>query len=122
MKINYYLKKMPNQEIEKAKDLLSKIYIDLKINNKDNKDYAPDKLEKEIQYLKNLSIIDLINVLSNYFNILLEIKNSNKDTIYIEDDDEKPLYKQYEELLIKAENDIRKHIKVNIYIFIIIIL
>ena len=122
MKINYYLKKMPNQEIERAKDLLSKIYIDLKINNKDNKDYAPDKLEKEIQYLKNLSIIDLINVLSNYFNILLEIKNSNKDTIYIEEDDEKPLYKQYEELLIKAENDIRKHIKVNIYIFIIIIL
>ena len=122
MKINYYLKKMPNQEIEKAKDLLSKIYIDLKINNKDNKDYAPDKIEKEIQYLKNLSIIDLINVLSNYFNILLEIKNTNKDTIYIEEDDEKPLYKQYEELLIKAENDIRKHIKVNIYIFIIIIL
>ena len=122
MKINYYLKKMPNQEIERAKDLLSKIYIDLKINNKDNKDYAPDKIEKEIQYLKNLSIIDLINVLSNYFNILLEIKNSNKDTIYIEEDDEKPLYKQYEELLIKAENDIRKHIKVNIYIFIIIIL
>lgn len=122
MKINYYLKKMPNQEIERAKDLLSKIYIDLKINNKDNKDYAPDKLEKEIQYLKNLSIIDLINVLSNYFNILLEIKNTNKDTIYIEEDDEKPLYKQYEELLIKAENDIRKHIKVNIYIFIIIIL
>ena len=40
----------------------------------------------------------------------------------IEEDDEKPLYKQYEELLIKAENDIRKHIKVNIYIFIIIIL
>ena len=122
MKINYYLKKMPNQEIERAKDLLSKIYIDLKINNKDNKDYAPDKLGKEIQYLKNLSIIDLINVLSNYFNILLEIKNTNKDTIYIEEDDEKPLYKQYEELLIKAENDIRKHIKVNIYIFIIIIL
>ena len=122
MKINYYLKKMPNQEIERAKDLLSKIYIDLKINNKDNKDYAPDKIEKEIPYLKNLSIIDLINVLSNYFNILLEIKNSNKDTIYIEEDDEKPLYKQYEELLIKAENDIRKHIKVNIYIFIIIIL
>ena len=122
MKINYYLKKMPNQEIERAKDLLSKIYIDLKINNKDNKDYAPDKIEKEIQYLKNLSIIDLINVLSNYFNILLEIKNTNKDTIYIEEDDEKPLYKQYEELLIKAENDIRKHIKVNIYIFIIIIL
>ena len=122
MKINYYLKKMPNQEIERAKDLLSKIYIDLKINNKENKDYAPDKIEKEIQYLKNLSIIDLINVLSNYFNILLEIKNTNKDTIYIEEDDEKPLYKQYEELLIKAENDIRKHIKVNIYIFIIIIL
>ena len=122
MKSNYYLKKMPNQEIERAKDLLSKIYIDLKINNKDNKDYAPDKLEKEIQYLKNLSIIDLINVLSNYFNILLEIKNTNKDTIYIEEDDEKPLYKQYEELLIKAENDIRKHIKVNIYILIIIIL
>ena len=27
--------------------------------------------------------------------------------------EEKPLYKQYEELLIKAEDDIRKHIKVS---------
>jgi hypothetical protein len=30
-----------------------------------------------------------------------------------DENEEKPLYKQYEELLIKAENDIRKHIKVS---------
>ena len=50
------------------------------------------------------------------------VKNDCYPYFHIEEDDEKPLYKQYEELLIKAENDIRKHIKVNIYIFIIIIL
>ena len=106
---------MPNQEIEKAKDLLSKIYINLKQSDIKNIDNSKDNIEKEKQYLKQLSIIDLINVISNYFNILLDIKNSKKETNQIVQEEEKPLYMQYEDLLIKAENDIRKHIKVNKY-------
>ena len=106
---------MPNQEIEKAKDLLSKIYINLKQSDIKNIDNSKDNIEKEKQYLKQLTIIDLINVISNYFNILLDIKNSKKETNQIVQEEEKPLYMQYEDLLIKAENDIRKHIKVNKY-------
>ena len=113
---------MPNQEIEKAKDLLSKIYINLKQSDTKNVDISQDNIEKEKEYLKQLSIIDLINIISNYFNILLEIKKTKKESNQIAQEEEKPLYMQYEELLIKAESDIRKHIKVNKYNFIIIIL
>ena len=106
---------MPNQEIEKAKDLLSKIYINLKQNDTKNIDNSKDNIEKEKQYLKQLPIIDLINVISNYFNILLGIKKAKNESNQIVQEEEKPLYMQYEDLLIKAENDIRKHIKVNKY-------
>ena len=107
---------MPNEEIERAKELLSKIYINLKHYKKENNELTEEKIEKERKYIENISIIDLINFISNYVNTLLEIKNENIESILEENKDEKPLYKQYEELLIKAENDIRKHIKVNKYI------
>ena len=107
---------MPNEEIERAKELLSKIYINLKHYKKENNELTEEKIEKERKYIENISIIDLINFISNYVNTLLEIKNENSESILEENKDEKPLYKQYEELLIKAENDIRKHIKVNKYI------
>lgn len=103
---------MPNEEIDRAKDLLAKIYLDLQSYKKDNKQEEEDKIEKEKQSLKNLPIIELINLLSNYINLLLDIKN-NESIEEKENNEEKPLYKQYEELLIKAESDIRKHIKVS---------
>ena len=99
---------MPNEEIDRAKDLLTKIYLDLQSYKKDNKQEPEDENEK--QSLKNLPLIELINLLSNYINLLLDIKNNESIE---EDTEEKPLYKQYEELLIKAESDIRKHIKVS---------
>ena len=108
---------MPNEEIERAKDLLSKIYINLKFYKKDNNELTEDKIQKERKNIENISITELINYISNYINILLEIKNENIESILEDNSEEKPLYKQYEELLIKAENDIRKHIKVNKYIF-----
>ena len=103
---------MPNEEIDRANDLLAKIYLDLQSYKKDNKQEEEDKIEKEKQSLKNLPIIELINLLSNYINLLLDIKN-NESIEEKENNEEKPLYKQYEELLIKAESDIRKHIKVS---------
>jgi hypothetical protein len=106
---------MPNEEIKEAKELLTKLYLDLLSYKKDNKQQNEDKKEKEKQSFKNFTIIELINFLSNYINSLLEIKNNES---LDEESDEKPLYKQYEELLIKAESDIRKHIKVSKYIYI----
>ena len=107
---------MPNEEIERAKELLSKIYINLKLYKKETTKLTEDKIEKEQKYIENLSIFDLINFISNYINNILEIKNEKFESILEENNNEKPLYRQYEELLIKAENDIRKHIKVNNYI------
>jgi hypothetical protein len=106
---------MPNEEIKEAKELLTKLYLDLLSYKKDNKQQNEDKKEKNKQSFKNFTIIELINFLSNYINSLLEIKNNES---LDEESDEKPLYKQYEELLIKAESDIRKHIKVSKYIYI----
>ena len=103
---------MPNEEIERAKDLLSKIYMDLKLYKEDKNKLKEDKIEKERNYIKNLSITELINFISNYISLLLELKKENCEYLLEENEEEKPLYKQYEELLIKAENDIRKHIKV----------
>ena len=106
---------MPNEEIERAKELLSKIYINLKHYKKENNELTEEKIEKERKYIESISITDLINFISNFVNTLLEIKNENIESILEEENDQKPLYKQYEELLIKAENDIRKHIKVRKY-------
>ena len=105
---------MPNEEIEEAKELLTKLYLDLLSYKKDNIQQKENKREKDKQTFKNFTIIELINFLSNYIKSLLEIKNNESMD---EESDEKPLSKQYEELLIKAESDIRKHIKVSIYIY-----
>ena len=59
--------------------------------------------------------------ISNNINILIEIQSNLKYEEKIKRDKEiedfenlqKTLAEQYEELLIKAENDIRKHIKVS---------
>ena len=103
---------MPNEEIERAKDLLSKLCMDLRLYKEDKNKLKEDKIEKERNYIKNLSITELINFISNYVTFLLELKKENSEFLFEEDEEAKPLYKQYEELLIKAENDIRKHIKV----------
>ena len=103
---------MPNEEIERAKDLLSKLCMDLRLYKEDKNKITDDKIEKERNYIKNLSITELINFISNYVTFLLELKKENSEFLLEEDQEAKPLYKQYEELLIKAENDIRKHIKV----------
>ncbi len=107
---------MPNEEeINSAKDLLTKLYFDLLSNQKGNKQENDEKKELEKKSLKNLSIIELINFLSNYIISILEIKNN--ESYEEEENEDKPLYKQYEQLLIKAESDIRKHIKVSKYMF-----
>ena len=109
---------MLNEEIKQAKALLTNLYLELKIKKEYNQELIEDKIEQEKNSLKNLSIIDMINFISNYFNYLLNLQSIDKDFFELEQKETKPLYKQYEELLIKAENDIRKHIKVSIYNFV----
>ena len=116
---------MPNEETDRAKNLLVKMYLELKMWKKEKiEDITNAKIIEEKEQLKKLSLTDLINYISNNINILIEIKSNLKyeEKIRKEREEEnenydegaKNLSKQYEELLIKAENDIRKHIKVRI--------
>ena len=91
--------------------------MDLKLYREEKYKITEDRIIQEKEYIKDLSIIELINFISNYINLILEIKKENNESFLEENDQEKPLYKQYEELLIKAENDIRKHIKVRKYFY-----
>ena len=116
---------MPNDEMDRAKSLLVNMYLDLKTIKKEEIENAnEEKISEEKQRIKKLSLIDLINYISKKINILVEIKanfkyeEKMKKEKESESEDEqntkKSLAGQYEELLIKAENDIRKHIKVSI--------
>ena len=117
---------MPSDEVDRAKDLLMKMYLELKVRKKEEiEELSKEKKIEDKQDLKKLSLIELINYISNHINILIVIKSNlkyeekmKKAKEAVEDDDssdKKTLAKQYEELLIKAENDIRKHIKVSNY-------
>ena len=115
---------MPNDEVDRAKNLLIKMYLELKVRKKEEIEDLKEKILEENNKLKTFSLIELINYISNNINIFIEIKLNEKYEEIIrkekedknDDYEEKELSKQYEELLIKAENDIRKHIKVRIII------
>ena len=104
------------ENYSKIKNSLSKLYSSLKFSIKKSfiriEEHSESE-ENEENSGKNLSIKDLIKCISIYVNYLIE-KNEKKDenNFLEEENEEKPLYKQYEELLIKAEDDIRRHIKV----------
>lgn len=121
---------MPNESIEQAKDLLIKMYLQLKLKGEEEVlELSNEKIKGEKSYFKSFTLVELINSISKKINILIDV-NSNlkyeekirkqkeqneKEKQYIFGDENKSLAEQYEELLIKAENDIRKHIKVRKY-------
>jgi hypothetical protein len=118
---------MPNENIEQAKDLLIKFYLELKLKGEEEiLELSKDKIKEEKNNFKSFTLVELINYISKTINILIDV-NSNlkfeermrkqKEQKEIEKqcifrDENKSLAEQYEELLIKAENDIRKHLKV----------
>ena len=65
---------MPIEEVEGAKDLLTKLYINLKFQKNDNVDNKEEKKTEEMQHLKKLSLIDLIKFITNFIECPLEIK------------------------------------------------
>ena len=121
---------MPNESIEQAKDLLIKMYLQLKLKSEEEVlELSNEKIKEEKSYFKSFTLVELINSISKKINILIDV-NSNlkyeekirkqkeqneKEKQYIFGDENRSLAEQYEELLIKAENDIRKHIKVRKY-------
>ena len=123
---------MPNENIKQAKDLLIKLYLELKLKGEEEiLDLSNDKIKEEKNNFKSFTLVELINYISKTINILIDVNSNLKfeekirkqkeqnvfDKQCIFRDENKSLAEQYEELLIKAENDIRKHIKVRKYKF-----
>ena len=121
---------MPNENIEQAKDLLIKLYLELKLKGEEEiLDLSNDKIKEEKNNFKNFTLVELINYISKTINRLIDVNSNLKfeekirkkkelnelEKQCIFGDENKSLAEQYEELLIKAENDIRKHIKVRNY-------
>jgi len=121
---------MPNENIEQAKDLLIKLYLELKLKGEEEiLDLSNDKIMEEKNNFKSFTLVELINYISKTIDILIDVNSNLKfeekirkqkeqnvfEKQCIFRDENKSLAEQYEELLIKAENDIRKHIKVRKY-------
>ena len=112
---------MPTDDVDRAKDLLLKMYIEIKSGIKEElEELEKDKQIEENNDLKELSLLELIDYISKHLKNLFSTKSNNiiedksKDISEEDSSKENNLAHQYEELLIKAENDIRKHIKVSI--------
>ena len=116
--------------MEEIKKALIDLYLGVKIRKLSEIDNMPDELIiQEEHTLNKLPIIEIINYISNSIEILSEIKAQEKYEEKIMEDEKKEKFinkndmendpnglKLYEGMLVKAESDIRNHIRVS-YIF-----
>jgi hypothetical protein len=117
------------------KNKLIELYLFLKIRKTEELEcITKEDVENEKDSLNNLPIIDIINYIKESIETLIEIKACEKYEEKILNDESKKKYRNsedkndenglmlYEGMLIKAEKDIRKHIRVIIlyliYLFI----
>lgn len=117
------------------KNKLIELYLFLKIRKTEELEcITKEDIENEKDSLNNLPIIDIINYIKESIETLIEIKACEKYEEKILNDESKKKYRNsedkndenglmlYEGMLIKAEKDIRKHIRVIIlyliYLFI----
>jgi len=120
--------------MEEIKNALIDLYLGVKVRKLSEINNMPDELVvEEEQILKKLPVLEIINYISNSIEILSEIKAQEKYEEKILEDEEKEKYinkndiendpnglKLYEGMLIKAESDIRNHIRVSNYYIILI--
>ena len=113
--------------MKEIKDALIDLYLGVKVRKLSEINNMPDELIiEEEQILNKLPIMDIINYISNSIEILSDIKAQDKYEEKILQDEEKEKYinnedlendanglKLYEGMLIKAESDIRNHIRVS---------
>ena len=107
------------------KNKLIELYLFLKIRKTEELEcITKEDIENEKDSLNNLPIIDIINYIKESIETLIEIKACEKYEEKILNDESKKKYRNsedkndenglmlYEGMLIKAEKDIRKHIRV----------
>ena len=114
---------MSKGEIQNA---LVDLYFEAKIRKwSDMDNITDDIIKKEKEKLYKLPLMDIINYIKNSIEILSEIKAQEKYDEKILEDEKKEKYKNindlendpnglklFEGMLIKAESDIRAHIRV----------
>ena len=114
---------MSKGEIQNA---LVDLYLEAKIRKwSDMDNITDDIIKKEKEKLYKLPLMDIINYIKNSIEILSEIKAQEKYDEKILEDEKKEKYKNindlendpnglklFEGMLIKAESDIRAHIRV----------
>ena len=111
--------------LKEIQDALIDLYLGLKVRKLvDLNNMSDNSIEEEKNHLYKIPILDIINYITNSFEILSEIKAQEKYEEKICEDEKREEYynyeneedanglKLYEGMLIKAESDIRNHIRV----------
>ena len=124
MKKNIKNSKMSLNEVKKA---LINLYFGVKVRKLEEiKNLSDDSIKQEEKTLDKLPPLDIINYISNSIETIIAIKVEEQYEQKILEDEEKEKYKNindiendpnglklYEGMLIKAESDIRSHIRVS---------
>lgn len=121
------------EKMETIKKALIDLYFGVKVRKlTEINNISEEAIKEEEKNLDKLPLIEIINYIANSIEILSDIKAEEKYEEKIQRDEEKEKYvnyndlekdanglKLYEGMLIKAESDIRNHIRVsymNIYL------
>ena len=120
--------------LEEIRDKLINLYLCVKVRKSEEiQNITQESIDNERNELKKISVIDIINYIQDSIDVLVEMKAIEKYEEKMEKDEEKNIYfnnedpndtnglKLYEGMLIKAESQIRKHLRVSINFLIIII-
>lgn len=122
MSLNKFQDSLPEMLIEAIKEL----YIDVKLRHK-NENLGEDYKNKELEKIKDVNVFKLIEYIKESIDIYVNIKldqarNSKdnddsliKDKVFQGNNEE-----VYETMIKKLEADVRNHIKVFFYYFLII--
>ena len=123
---------MSYAELKEIKRQLIDLYLSVKVRKSEEiEKLTTENVNTERQNIKNLPLTDIINYIQNSIDVLVDLRANEKYEEKLEKDESKDRYinyddpkdanglKLYEGMLIKAEGDLRNHIRV-IKIFIIL--
>ena len=121
---------MSHSEMNEIKKALIDLYLCVKVRKSEEiEKLTSENVNTERYNLKHLPLLDIINYIQNSIDVLVDIRATEKYEKKLENDESKNKYinyedpkdanglKLYEGMLIKAEGDLRNHIRVIIDIY-----
>ena len=121
---------MSHSEMNEIKRALIDLYLCVKVRKSEEiEKLTSENVNTERHNLKHLPLIDIINYIQNSIDVLVDLRATEKYEKKLEKDESKNNYinyedpkdanglKLYEGMLIKAEGDLRNHIRVIIDIY-----